>query len=836
MRMSVMLSGRRLARLCVLAACGASGTVVSATRLQAADAASEVRLIQETAIPETPPLWARIDEVLRGRHRGPASPPADDAVFVRRIYFDLIGRPPTLDEFAASGAGQAGAGRLDREALIDDLLARPDFAEHYATVLDVMIMERRNDKHVSTQAWRGLLAKWLAEGRPLDEICREILAADGSGEELRPAAKFYLDREVDQNLLTRDVGRIFFGRDVQCAQCHDHPIVNDYKQSEYFGILSFLNRSFLFLDAQQSNQGYLGEKAEGQLEFASVFHPEDGKSPAKPILPGAMAMDGEPQFADAAAAYLIAPSPETRALPKFSMRQQLAVLATHPRNHAFNRNLANRLWAHLMGVGIVHPVDMHHGDNPPISADLLHMLADEWAAMGYDLRAMIKQIAMTEAYQRSSQAPDLHAWEGSGFAPDEIRAEEQTLRTRLAELADELTLAGRQSKRQLESVQRAERDAQARQQEAREHAKRAAELTAETDAQAKKLADVQALLKRQQEAAAALQAAAGEAAKAAALLADDKELAASQGLLAQRAADAAAAVPGREAEVAAQQEALTAATRLSDAQQRRVAALDSRTIALTKIIAEERGVLREILRREQQLVDQREDVRQQIDLAERRLKYADLRLQARPATPPVSDDLQRQLDDAGQALVQLWTRSYAIRGLRSLSSEQLAMATFYALDREGRARRAAEKEWLEKHKESPEAQNAEALKAHADAAALNARAEFEDQFSDYFTAAPGTPQDGFFASVDQALLMLNEPTVQGWLKPDEGSLMHRLEGLSDDEQAFALLYQSVLNRTPDEEERAAMRAYVAGRGPDRNAAFQELAWGLITSAEFRFMP
>ena len=78
--------------------------------------------------------------------------------------------------------------------------------------------------------WREYLRASFAEGKPLDQLIREILSADGTVPTMRPAAKFYLDRDADANLIARDVGRLFFGRDFQCAQCHDHPYVEEWKQ------------------------------------------------------------------------------------------------------------------------------------------------------------------------------------------------------------------------------------------------------------------------------------------------------------------------------------------------------------------------------------------------------------------------------------------------------------------------------------------------------------------------------------------------------------------------------------------------------------------------------
>src|SRR5215212_8570947 len=97
-----------------------------------------------------------------------------------------------------------------------------------------------------------------------------MLSSDGSDPKTRPAAKFLLDRNLEPDLVTRDLSRIFLGRNLTCAQCHDHPNAEDYKQDEYYGIQAFLNRSYLF-PSSFVTEARITEKAEGDVTFVSVF-------------------------------------------------------------------------------------------------------------------------------------------------------------------------------------------------------------------------------------------------------------------------------------------------------------------------------------------------------------------------------------------------------------------------------------------------------------------------------------------------------------------------------------------------------------------------------------
>lgn len=799
------------------------------------------------------PLWRKIDDVVAAYHRGPMASLTDDAIFLRRVYLDLIGRTPTADEslaFINHAAGEseqsgesdsAGSKSNRREKLIDDLLARPEFAEHFATVLDVMFMERRPDKHVPLGEWREFLRQWLADKRPLDELCREILAADGTGDTLRPAAKFYLERGVEANLITRDVGRVFFGRNVQCAQCHDHPIVGDYRQAEYFGILAHLNRSFLFEDAQQNNRAFIGEKADGKLEFTSVFLPENGSSVAQSVLPMAMGMDVEPFFTGDAEAYVVAPTKETRSIPKFSLRQQLAVLATHPKSHAFNRNLANRIWASMLGVGVVHPVDLHHSDNPPISAELLHLLTDQFVALRYDLRALLKQIALSETYQRGVTLPHHETWDGPAFEPDVTRAEIAEISAQLARLLDNEKDLGGEMEQAQQGVAAAQADVAAVQKEIDSAQAIYRQFLESGDAQQKEKLhnDLLAKQKAQQEIAKVIEATAQQSEKAAQQLPDDKELAAAHALIAQRSTALVESLKQLETEIEQAKVALVAANSKADGLRSRVAGLGSRRLVLGEFVTEARGVQRVLQIRQLRLSDQRGDLQRKRQLAERRLAFVDLREQLKKANESAAEtnELRKSLGYAAEHLQQEWVREYAARPVRGLGPEQLSAATFSALELQGRFRLAALKEWEANNKDNPQVLNdTTARDAHVLGAIRAAQVNFQGEFVDRYSSPAGTPQDGFIVAADQALFMLNDGAVQEWLQPTEGSLIHRLQGMTDIEELTAAMFWSVLSRAPDEEERAAVREYLGGRSDSRLAALQELVWGLLASAEFRFVP
>lgn len=323
---------------------------------------------------------------------------ATDADLVRRAHLDLIGRIPD----AATTREYLNDTRPDKwPRLVERLITSEDFARHLAVVLDVMLMERRPDKYVTTDEWRDYLAKSFNTNKPLDLLAREILGEDGVKPETRPAAKFFLDRAVEKDTLVRDVSRLFLGVDLQCAQCHDHPKISDYLHEHFHGLSVFFAGSKTF--KQSDGKMVLQEMAMREVEFASVFKPEQTRKTG-PRLPGGSVLD-IPVF-EKGKEYVEKPSSKVRAVPKFSLRQHLAEDLTSPETPAFARNMANRLWALMMGRGLVHPLDMHHSANPSSHPELLDLLAGQLTALNYDTKAFLRELVLSKTYQRSSELPD----------------------------------------------------------------------------------------------------------------------------------------------------------------------------------------------------------------------------------------------------------------------------------------------------------------------------------------------------------------------------------------------------------------------------------------------
>ena len=344
----------------------------------------------------------KIDTHIAAKTGGPVAARSSDGEFLRRVYLDLAGRIPTIAEQSAFVAETAADKRVKR---IDQLLASEDYVRRMQQFLHTFLMERQGD-HAE---WQKFLHTSLAANKPWNQIVREIVSPNAESEETRGAAFFYTKRldkygqnDVDTPGLVRDVGRLFLGIDVQCAQCHDHLFVDDYKQEYYHGLLAFVGQAAIRTD--KPFPAVLEKPLTTKLEFMSVFVKEARQT--GPRIPGRGEME-IPVFAKGEE-FAVPPDPKTKTpgVPKFSVLKALGEELPTAENQLFRRNIANRLWWLMLGRGLVHPLDLQHAGNPPSHPELYDLLADELAAHQFDLKWLLREIALSETYQRTSVAPD----------------------------------------------------------------------------------------------------------------------------------------------------------------------------------------------------------------------------------------------------------------------------------------------------------------------------------------------------------------------------------------------------------------------------------------------
>lgn len=296
------------------------------------------------------------------------SGPADDAEFLRRVYLDCIGTLPT----AAEARRFLDDSRPVRRArLVDELLERPEFADFWALWWsDLLRVDRLALGHKGAHAYYRWIHESLAANKPLDQFAREIVTAEGPLAE-SPQGFFY-QVVGDPGQMASTLSQVFLGVRIACAQCHHHPF-DRWSQTDYYGMQAF----FTQVGRKTSPQG-AAMLAAGNPE---TRHPRTGEL----VLAHALGV----------------PMPET--LPDGDRRRILADWMTSGDNPWFARNLANRLWAHFSGRGLVEPVDDVRLTNPPSNAELLDALAGHVIQSGFDLRQVVRTITASQVYQLSSQ-------------------------------------------------------------------------------------------------------------------------------------------------------------------------------------------------------------------------------------------------------------------------------------------------------------------------------------------------------------------------------------------------------------------------------------------------
>lgn len=338
------------------------------------------------------------------------SPLCDDRAFARRVYLDLAGRIPTpaeTDAFASQASGDK------RAALVDRLLASPEYARHMRDVFDVVFMGRTSGPGRRRRGggegqnfraeWLAYLERSFADDRPWDQTVSEMLLARPKTPAERGAVWFLYARQEKYQEIAETVSPAVFGVQIQCAQCHDHPISHEIKQAHYWGLVAFFNRG----KNKNTKEGpRIAEAATGG--FSSFANLSGESSPAllsflgAKDVPEARPAEGVKEQ-DTPDLYLpAAAGTEEPPVPKFSRREQFVTQIVQ-KNPLVARAAVNRFWALLMGRGIVHPVDKMDAKHPPSHPELLDWLAADFERSGYDVKRLVRAIVLSRPYQLDSR-------------------------------------------------------------------------------------------------------------------------------------------------------------------------------------------------------------------------------------------------------------------------------------------------------------------------------------------------------------------------------------------------------------------------------------------------
>jgi hypothetical protein len=301
------------------------------------------------------------------------SPPCDDAKFLRRAHVDIIGRLPTPDEVRAF---MADSDPQKRVRLVEELLRRPEYADHWAAKWADML--RPNPYRVGIKAVMNYDA-WIRDSfrqnKPYDQFVRELITAKGSTWE-NGASVMFRDRR-DPTEITTLVSQLFLGIRLECAKCHHHPF-EKYGQDDFYSFAAYFARlGHKGTGISPPISG--GEETVMIRSSGSVEHPLTKQT-----------MSPQPLFGNA-------PSLPDDADPREALAKWITL-----DNPYFAKVVVNRVWADLMGRGLVDPVDDLRATNPPTNGPLLDALAADFRAAKYDLKHLIRTICTSYVYGVSS--------------------------------------------------------------------------------------------------------------------------------------------------------------------------------------------------------------------------------------------------------------------------------------------------------------------------------------------------------------------------------------------------------------------------------------------------
>lgn len=322
----------------------------------------------------------------------------DDETFLRRATIDLTGTLPSAEEYRAFIANTS---KDKRTALIDHLIASDGFTDLWTNLWAEMLRVKGGGytptatDTKAAEAYYDWIHQQVAKNRPLSEFIAEQITGTGSNLTNGPANLYTMlvhDVKFTPKNFAADFSQLFTGVRIQCAECHNHPF-DRWTMDDYYGWVSF------FTGIQRK----LGVEPREFYIYNNL-----SAAPAKHLIDErpmpAMVLGGE------------APVPKGA-----DPRKALAAWLTSPKNELFTRNLANRIWAHFMGRGLVEPLDDMRISNPPTNKPLLDELAARLASNGFNLRALVRDICTSRIYQLTARPNSTNKTDDRQFSRSQLR-------------------------------------------------------------------------------------------------------------------------------------------------------------------------------------------------------------------------------------------------------------------------------------------------------------------------------------------------------------------------------------------------------------------------------
>lgn len=318
------------------------------------------------------------------------SPQATDEEFVRRVYLDVIGRIPTLQE---ADAYLKDENPRKKGMLIEELLESPDYVRHMTTTWTNHSIGRGQPRRVSRRGMTKFYREAFARNRPWDEVVIDIVTAEGHFEENGAVnytlAQMQMNDEAVQ--LTAKTAKLFLGMQVQCTQCHNHPF-NNWQQSQFWEFNSF------FRQVQKRDHRRFDEATGRQVDDYSEVLTRDFEGPVYFEKRSGLMQVAYPIYNGEAI--------EPDAFDRRKEFAKLLVKADNGETPLIAKAFVNRMWGQYFGYGFTRPVDDMGPHNPASHPEVLERLSSEFVAADYDVKQLIRWITNTNAYGLTSQFGD----------------------------------------------------------------------------------------------------------------------------------------------------------------------------------------------------------------------------------------------------------------------------------------------------------------------------------------------------------------------------------------------------------------------------------------------
>ena len=356
------------------------GKTAVAVKYQGQVASISVSVPYTTGVDFEFPARNYIDQIVAGEWKKLGVAPSvriDDSTFIRRVYIDLIGTLPTVDEVRKFVADTAPD---KRSRMIDELLMRAEYVDYWSLRWgDLLRAHRRYLGEKGLSSFNGWIRQSVRDNKPLDVMTRELLTAKGNLFTNGPVAYYFIDDKVED--LAETTSQVFLGIRLQCTKCHHHP--NEvWSQQDYYGLAAF------FSSLEMKDSGPQGAKFGGPKSV----RPSVIENPNR-----------KPQMAVAARVLAVEHKASVQPAASNDRREQLAEWIAHRDNPYFARNFANRYWAALFRSGLVEPVDDLRATNPPSMPRLLDALASDLADHQFDPKHLLRTICNSQVYQLASE-------------------------------------------------------------------------------------------------------------------------------------------------------------------------------------------------------------------------------------------------------------------------------------------------------------------------------------------------------------------------------------------------------------------------------------------------